>query len=362
MFLGCPAYLDEDGARRCGLPAEVRCRFTMRSSDGPVDAATIRCPAGHWFNGPIESLTWDGKNNHDPGTAAAGSRTGRDRLQRGQMPSRWRRIRPARFPRRAKAEPPPPERCPGLRSGAACPPADHRHEPTLQAQTGGRRPQPSRRRPTTELRPRAVPLSGQAASVRVKTATVGSRVKSPSALKDVVDMQRYLLVLDTGLRARDEELAQEPASYLAAQQHQQGPCEVVVLSVADTSQTKLSSLELLLGAATAQGQYAPAKYPTAPQPGHDVNAAAEHRMTVTVRHLRSVGCQASGLISDEDMVTAVDAETRRNNYDEVLLVTSGQDGSRLTRTLHLDPIHHLQRRWGEKLTVFTADGGTQPDR
>ena len=38
-------------------------------------------------------------------------------------------------------------------------------------------------------------------------------------------------------------------------------------------QVKLSPLELLLGAATAHGQHAPAKYPTAPQPGHDVNAA-----------------------------------------------------------------------------------------
>ena len=180
-------------------------------------------------------------------------------------------------------------------------------------------------------------------------------------LKDVVDMQRYLLVLDTGLLARDEELGQEPISYLAGRQQQHGPCEVVVLSVADTSQTKLSSLELLLGAATAQGQYAPAKYPTAPRPAHDVNASAEHRMTVTVRHLRSAGCQASGLISDEDLVTAVDAETGRSDYDEVLLVTSGQDGSRLARTLHLDPIHHLQRRWREKLTVFTAGGGSQPD-
>ena len=28
MFLDCPAYLDQDGAVRCGLPAEVRCRFT----------------------------------------------------------------------------------------------------------------------------------------------------------------------------------------------------------------------------------------------------------------------------------------------------------------------------------------------
>lgn len=56
MFLDCPAYLDEEGAIRCGLPAEVRCRFTMRSTDGPIESAMIRCPAGHWFNGPLESL------------------------------------------------------------------------------------------------------------------------------------------------------------------------------------------------------------------------------------------------------------------------------------------------------------------
>jgi len=56
MFLDCPAYLDEEGALRCGLPAEVKRRFTMRSSDGPLEAAMIRCPSGHWFNGPIEFL------------------------------------------------------------------------------------------------------------------------------------------------------------------------------------------------------------------------------------------------------------------------------------------------------------------
>ena len=57
MFLDCPAYLDRDGSQRCGLPAEVRSRFDMNSSDGPVEAAMIRCPTGHWFTGPIESLT-----------------------------------------------------------------------------------------------------------------------------------------------------------------------------------------------------------------------------------------------------------------------------------------------------------------
>jgi len=56
MFLDCPAYLDRHGAVRCGLPAEVEDRYTVRSSDGPMESAKIRCPRGHWFNGPIESL------------------------------------------------------------------------------------------------------------------------------------------------------------------------------------------------------------------------------------------------------------------------------------------------------------------
>jgi hypothetical protein len=81
MFLDCPAYLDHERTVRCGLPAEVRCRFTMRSTDGPIEAAMIRCPAGHHFNGAIESLTWDSTGNHAPGTAAATSRAGRDSVQ-----------------------------------------------------------------------------------------------------------------------------------------------------------------------------------------------------------------------------------------------------------------------------------------
>lgn len=56
-FLDCPAHLDRAGSQRCGLPAEVRCCFVMRSSDGPLESVMIRCPAGHWFNGPIEFLS-----------------------------------------------------------------------------------------------------------------------------------------------------------------------------------------------------------------------------------------------------------------------------------------------------------------
>jgi hypothetical protein len=167
-------------------------------------------------------------------------------------------------------------------------------------------------------------------------------------------MRRYLLVLDTDLLALDDKLSQEPINYLVEQQEQE-QSEVVVLSLA--GQTKLSSLELVLGGATS-GIFAPAKFPTVPQSDHDLGAAAEHRLNLTMRHLRTIGCQASGLISDEDLVTAVDAETRSHAYDEIILMTGSQAGSWLARALHADPIHHLQRHWARKLTVFTAPGPT----
>jgi hypothetical protein len=63
MFLDCPACLDDEGAARCGLPAEVRCSYTMQSTGGPLDSVMIKCPSGHLFNGPIEFLTW--KNGED---------------------------------------------------------------------------------------------------------------------------------------------------------------------------------------------------------------------------------------------------------------------------------------------------------
>jgi hypothetical protein len=178
--------------------------------------------------------------------------------------------------------------------------------------------------------------------------------------EDVVDMRRYLLVLDTDLLALDQKLDLEPINYLVEQQARE-PCEVVVLSLVDTEKSKGSTLELLLGGATSHAIYAPAKFPTAPRPDHDVNAAAEHRMNLTVRHLTVIGCQASGLISDEGLVQAVDAETRGHDYDEVILATSNHEGSWLARTLHLDPIHHLQRRWGKQLTVFSAGPDDTPD-
>jgi hypothetical protein len=80
MTLDCPAYLDREHTVRCGLPAEARCEFVMCSTDEPLESAMIRCPAGHYFCGPIEFLTLDSKDEHDPDTARVGSRAGRDGL------------------------------------------------------------------------------------------------------------------------------------------------------------------------------------------------------------------------------------------------------------------------------------------
>jgi hypothetical protein len=162
----------------------------------------------------------------------------------------------------------------------------------------------------------------------------------------VTDVRRYLLVLDMDLLALDEELGLEPINYLVARQEQE-PCEAVVLSLTDTRRAKLPSLELLLGAQVG-------KFPVAPQPDHDVSAAAEHRMNLTVGHLKAIGCAASGVISDEELLKAVRSETRGHDYDEVIVATGRQSGSWLARALHLDPLHQLRRRWGKRLVLFSV--------
>jgi hypothetical protein len=77
MLLDCPAHMDHGRAVRCGLPADVGYRFTMRSADGPLESAMIKCPLGYYFSGPVRSITWDGTDNHDPRSGAVTFRSGR---------------------------------------------------------------------------------------------------------------------------------------------------------------------------------------------------------------------------------------------------------------------------------------------
>lgn len=159
-------------------------------------------------------------------------------------------------------------------------------------------------------------------------------------------MRRYLLVVDMDFLAVDEELDLQPISYLVKRQEQE-PCEVVVLSLTGTHETKLPAMELLLGAQIG-------KFPVAPRPDHNLADAAQHRMKLTVRHLKTIGCQASGIISDDDLVPAVRDETGHHHYDEVILAVGQQPSPRLARALHLDPVHQLRRRLGKRLVTFAV--------
>ena len=160
-------------------------------------------------------------------------------------------------------------------------------------------------------------------------------------------MQRYLLVLDTGLPVTEEEAIRGAVSDLAAG-HGQEPAEVVVLSLVNAPRG--STMELLLGAGVSIGTVVPV-LSRAPRPGHHVSASAEQRMHQAVQQLKAIGCQASGIISDSDMLEAVRAETRANDYDQVILATSGQGGPWLARMLHRDSVHKLRRRCKQPLTV-----------
>ena len=82
-FMDCPAYMDKHGTARCGLPAEVEGRYAVRSTDGPLESARIRCPRGHWFNGPVESLT-----RHKHPAAAIPQPAGTHRRPAATLPAR----------------------------------------------------------------------------------------------------------------------------------------------------------------------------------------------------------------------------------------------------------------------------------
>jgi hypothetical protein len=167
-------------------------------------------------------------------------------------------------------------------------------------------------------------------------------------------MRRYLLVLDMDLLAVDERLGLEPISYLLARQQEQ-PCEVVVLSLADSRQARLPARELLLAAGSGI-----TKFPVAPQPDHNIGAAAGHRMSLAIGRLRLLGCQVSGFISDDDLVTAVRTETRVHDYDQVILATGRQPGTWLARALRRNPAHRLRPRLGRRLIMFPLGPDAPP--
>jgi hypothetical protein len=159
-------------------------------------------------------------------------------------------------------------------------------------------------------------------------------------LKGVRDMRRYLLVLDRDLVTSDEQSSLEPINYLAARQD-----EEPVLTLVQTRQAQVPPF-MALYIADKVG-----RHPAKSLPGHDVGAA-EYRMNSAVLQLGQVGCHAVGVITGRRQLdTAVRAEIRGRDYDEVIVVT-GRSSPWLARFLRLDPMHRLWLRLGHRLTVF----------
>jgi hypothetical protein len=171
---------------------------------------------------------------------------------------------------------------------------------------------------------------------------------------EVIGMQRYLLVLDTGLPVTRKELDRGPVSLLAARQEQE-PGEVVV-SLAATGQAK-SSLDLLLGTALTLHMPVPAKYPLAARPGHGVNVAAERRMNLAVqgvcgvlgsnslwRTIRTPDSRQSERLPVMPASEGVDRDAGRNPTDhcsphaETVTNQLNRDGTRTVRWIASQPV------------------------
>jgi hypothetical protein len=67
IILSCP---------ECEVPAEVTDRFSLTSTDGPVDHVELRCIADHHFRMPAEKLSAQDQEQLSPRTLAEGFLSG----------------------------------------------------------------------------------------------------------------------------------------------------------------------------------------------------------------------------------------------------------------------------------------------
>jgi hypothetical protein len=91
MFLDCPAYLGDEAAARCGLPAEVRCNYTMQSrrpftfrpsGGGPQTNALVRS----MLTAPEAAASMSPFLNEQNGWASRGDSRPEDDQRAGVMP------------------------------------------------------------------------------------------------------------------------------------------------------------------------------------------------------------------------------------------------------------------------------------
>ena len=75
-------------------------------------------------------------------------------------------------------------------------------------------------------------------------------------------------------------------------------------------------------------------------------------MDLAMHYLKVIGCEASGLVSDEDLVNAVRSETRARDYDGVILA-AGSARRQLAGSCSCiwTRFTSCGRRWGKRLIV-----------
>lgn len=66
--------MDLTSCPECGRPAEVRRRFVLASTDGPIEHADVRCIDRHWFALPIAALDPGPRRPSDAANPAAAER------------------------------------------------------------------------------------------------------------------------------------------------------------------------------------------------------------------------------------------------------------------------------------------------
>jgi nucleotide-binding universal stress UspA family protein len=91
---------------------------------------------------------------------------------------------------------------------------------------------------------------------------------------------------------------------------------------------------------------------TAPGPATDeeATAQAQHLLDQLLKRLRELGAKAEGELGDPDPLQAIAEVLARDRFDEVIISTLPE---RLSKWLHTDLSHKVQRRFGVPVTTIT---------
>jgi hypothetical protein len=87
-----------------------------------------------------------------------------------------------------------------------------------------------------------------------------------------------------------------------------------------------------------------------PATDEEATAQAQHLLDQFLKRLRELGAKAEGELGDPDPLKAIGEVLARDRFDEVIISTLPE---RLSKWLHTDLPHKVQRRFGVPVTTIT---------